>query len=191
MFLYNVILILQLVGTLSLSASITSTPTLILVDPFADYLTGHCKDYCGHHDIRFVEVVSWYNKLNLEAKGMSLPPQFIAPTEGSESDWAASQEIELENCHIIAESDAGVPTSERMGSALGLPGNGPSPQLRNKYLMNERCKDHGLKVNQQFLASSWEEAEKFLVDVLWAGRTDEGLKCIVKPYRGMCLFNLN
>jgi hypothetical protein len=184
MLLYYVILILQGAATLSLS-SITSPPTLILVDAFADYLSGHCKDYCRDHDIRYVEVVSSYSKGALEAKGMKLPPHFIAPKEGSELDWAESEEIELDNCSILAESDAGTTTAERIGTSLGLRGNGPSPQLRNKYLMNERCKDQGLKVVRQVLASTWEEAETFLMDVLWADRTDGELECIVKPYRGM------
>jgi len=45
--------------------------------------------------------------------------------------------------------------------------NGISPQLRNKFLMNENAQKVGLHTVRQKLASTWEEAEAFIVDTLW------------------------
>ena len=161
------------VRTISLS---TSPGTLILVDPFTEYLTGHCKEYCQQHQIRVVEVVSTYTSGALEAKGMTLPPSFIAPKDGDEVEWAEREDIDLENCCVLAESDAGVPTAERIASNLKLRGNGLSPHFRNKYLSNERARESGLAVVRQTLAASWEEAEDFLTE-LWAESPESAYKC--------------
>ena len=148
----------------------TSPSTLILVDPFTSYLSGHCKEYCNENDIRVVELVSSYSNGALESKGMALPENFVAPKDGEEVAWAESEDINLGNCCVVAESDAGVPTAERIASSLNLRGNGISPHLRNKYLTNERAKDNGLEVVKQSLAKNWEEAEEFLDD-LWSGES--------------------
>lgn len=145
----------------------TGPPTLILVDPFTAYLSGHCKEYCKENEIRVVEVVSSYSNGALESKGMALPEKFIAPNEGDEVSWAESEDINLGNCCVVAESDAGVPTAERIASSLNLRGNGISPHLRNKYLTNERARENSLEVVKQTLASTWMEAEDFLNE-LWA-----------------------
>jgi hypothetical protein len=167
---------LTIISLVQLSSSVRSlsTPpsTLILIDPFTEYLSGHCKEYCNEHDIRVVEVVSSYSNGALESKGMALPINFVAPKDGDEVAWAESEEINLENCCVVAESDAGVPTAERIASNLNLRGNGLSPHLRNKYLTNERARDNGLEVVRQSLAHSWEEAVEFL-DELWAGESSE------------------
>jgi len=65
---------------------------------------------------------------------------------------------------------------------MELRGNGISPQLRNKYLMNERCKDHGLKINQQLLTNDWSSACDF-IRRLSANVINN--KCVIKPARGV------
>lgn len=103
---------------------------------------------------------------------MALPENFMAPKDGDELAWAAAEEIDLDGCCIVAESDAGVSTAERIAFNLNLKGNGISPQLRNKYLTNERARANGLEVVKQALADSWEEAEAFL-NQLWADDFEE------------------
>ena len=108
---------------------------------------------------------------------------------------------------IISESESGTSTAERMQVALGLPGNGFSPQLRNKYLSNVMAKEGGgggggVDVVRQKLAYTWKEASDFITE-LWknGGDDDSGdaskenysgdaskqqqRRCIVKPYRGV------
>lgn len=169
MFAVSLILVQIAIKTKSLS---TNPSTLILVDPFTAYLSGHCKEYCTEHDIRVVEVVSSYSNGALEAKGMALPENFLAPKDGDELEWVATEDIDLSNCCIVAESDAGVPTAERIALSLNLRGNGVSPHLRNKYLSNERARDYGLEVVKQSLAHTWEEADAFIND-LWADESSK------------------
>ena len=171
LFVTFLIVVHTTVQTFSLNAA--STPsTLILIDPFTEYLSGHCKEYCRIHDIRVVEVVSAYSNGALESKGMALPESFLAPKDGDEMSWAEDKDIDLTNCCVVAESDAGVPTAERIASNLNLRGNGISPHLRNKYLTNERARANGLDVVKQALAKSWEEAEAFLQE-LWSEESSE------------------
>lgn len=161
--------------------------TAILVDPFTEYLSGHCKEYCAARDIRVVEVVSGFTAGALEAKGVSIPAKFLAPTAGFESSWAEEFAIDVQNCPpdvicVVAESDAGVPTAERIAVALNLPGNGISPQLRNKFMTNERARSVGLKVVEQALVSKWDDAHSFVEDLL---RKSPYGACVIKPYRGV------
>ena len=172
LFAFSLILLQIAIQTKSLAAN---PSTLILVDPFTVYLSGHCKEYCAEHDIRVVEVVSSYSNGALEAKGMALPENFLAPKDGDELTWVADESIDLSNCCIVAESDAGVPTAERIALNLDLRGNGVSPHLRNKFLSNERARDFGLEVVKQSLAYSWDEADAF-IDDLWADESSKS-KC--------------
>ena len=170
-FLTFLIVVQTTILTRSLKASPTPS-TLILVDPFTEYLSGHCKEYCRENDIRIVEVVSSYSSGALQSKGMTLPDNFIAPKDGEELAWAEAEDIDLNGCCIVAESDASVPTAERIAFNLNLKGNGVSPHLRNKFLTNERARASGLDVVKQALAYTWEEAESFLKQ-LWADDFDE------------------
>jgi biotin carboxylase len=138
-------------------------------------------------NVRAIDIVSPYTASFLESKGMNLPPFLLAPPDGSEMNWATDRGIDVENENIcvIAESDAGVPTAERIASSLNLRGNGISPQLRNKFLSNERVKSFGMKAVKQVLAHDWKEAGSFLEDELWFDIDSANRFCVVKPYRGV------
>jgi hypothetical protein len=123
----------------------------------------------------------------------------------SSDDTITDAETNVTNqLFIISESESGTSTAERMQVALGLPGNGISPQLRNKYLSNVMAKEDGggegggkgrIDVLRQKLAHTWKEASDFIAE-LW--RDDDGgggggdaskqkkqQRCVVKPYRGV------
>lgn len=141
-------------------------PTLVLVDSFSSYLSGHCKQYCEENGIQVIECVSPYMQKYLESSGSTVPESLLAPVEGEETSWShsaglfedeeeddddAESETSLANqlvekVAVLSESDAGIATAERISAALGLRGNGRSPHLRNKFLLNERARQCGLKV---------------------------------------------
>jgi len=106
------------------------------------------------------------------------------------------QRVGSNQLFIISESESGTTTAERIQVALHLPGNGMSPQLRNKYLSNVMAKEAGLDVVRQVLAHTWMEASDFITD-LWGdssissssdddgGGNTSNHCCVVKPYRGV------
>lgn len=136
-----------------------STPTAIFVDSFTEYLSGHCKKYCDENGIRVVECVSPYMQKVLSSQGYDIPDTLKTPDEGDETNWAVTLDLlndnideevdsehKLMNVVCLSESDAGVSTAERIQQALHLRGNGKSPHLRNKFLLNERAAEKGLQV---------------------------------------------
>ena len=183
----NSILSLFITGLISLTASRVQR-TAILVDPFTEYISGHCKEYCEENGIRVVEVVSPFTAGFLKSRGNPLPDSLIAPKEGDEMSWASDNDISLSdscNCCVIPESDACVPTAERIAAKLNIRGNGVSPHLRNKFKANERVRSKGLKAVKQVAAKNWEEAEEFLTNKLWKGCNESEQYCVVKPCRGV------
>ena len=136
-----------------------SSPTIIFVDSFTEYLSGHCKKYCDENGIRIVECVSPYMQKVLSSQGYDIPDTLKTPDEGEESNWAVildlvndnideenEDENKVMNVVCLSESDAGVSTAERIQQALHLRGNGKSPHLRNKFLLNERAAEKGIQV---------------------------------------------
>lgn len=148
-----------------ISAPSNVIPTLVLVDSFSSYLSGHCKQYCEENGIQIIECVSPYMQKYLESSGSTIPESLLAPQEGDETSWVHriglfeesdedDDDEDLESSlinqlvgkvAILSESDAGIATAERIASALGLKGNGRSPHLRNKFLLNERARKSGIK----------------------------------------------
>ena len=137
-----------------------SIPTVIFVDSFTEYLSGHCKKYCDEHGIRIVECVSPYMQKVLSSQGYDIPDSLKSPEEGEETNWSISLDLfkddgedekDRDNKYVnvicLSESDSGVSTAERIQHELNLRGNGKSPHLRNKYLLNERIKEKGLPVS--------------------------------------------
>ena len=171
----------------------SSQPTLILVDPFTEYISGHLKQYCSAHNppIRVVELASAYTTRALNSQGMQIPMNFKIPDNNDDLEtWAVNEEISLDpnDTYVLSESDCGAEDAERIATALRLVGNGPSPHLRNKYLANERLRSQGIPVVQQVLANSWEEAEDFLLNNLWtqsSQQQQQQQQCVIKPYRGL------
>eukprot|EP01038_Epipyxis_sp_PR26KG_P006279 gene6279-8646_t len=175
------------ISTASLPAGSRSNPVLVLVDGFTSYISGHCREYSEERGIQVIDILSKYTCDLFTSQGKVVPENLRAPEDGDEESWANSLGIDIldrDNLIVIAESDSGVPTAERIQSRLRLKGNGESPQLRNKYLSNEFAKKAGLDVVKQKLVSSWKEAKEF-IDNLWNEENDrtENL-CVIKPYRG-------
>ena len=169
----------------------SSQPTLILVDPFTEYISGHLKEYCNAQQppIRVVELASGYTTRALNSQGMQIPKNFKIPDTNEDLEtWAVNEDISLDpnDTYVLSESDCGAEDAERIAAALRLVGNGPSPHLRNKYLANEKLRSQGIPVVQQVLANSWEEVEDFLLNNLWASSSTQQQQhqCVIKPYRG-------
>ena len=184
---FVVVILLQLSTT---TGAGSSKPTLVIVDPFTEYISGHLKQYCSVQDppIRVVDLASGYTTRALNSQGMQIPPNFKIPDTNEDLEtWAVNEDISLDpnDTYVLSESDCGAEDSERIASALGLVGNGPSPHLRNKYLANEKLRAQGIPVVQQVLAESWEEVEDFLLNTLWSSSSpQQQQQCVIKPYRG-------
>jgi hypothetical protein len=174
----------------------STTPTLVIIDGFSEYLSGECKAYCEEHGIRVVEAISPYICNMFKAQGREVPESLRAPVEEEEifkwssergliderGDGLTSDMSINQNTFIISESDSGVSTAENLAAVLNLPGNGVSPHLRNKYLSNQKAKAAGIEVLKQKLVCTWEEAQSF-VEGLWVDCDEADRKCVVKPYR--------
>ena len=143
--------------------------SIILVDPFSEYLSGHVTDLCKERDYQVIDVASPYMCAYLASKGRKIPEDLQAPKQGDEVKWA-EQFNWTDISAVLSESDSSLTTAERIQVALNLPGNGESPQLRNKYLMNEACKEANLQTVKQCLAKDWNEAQIFIQN-LW-GESD-------------------
>eukprot|EP01041_Mallomonas_annulata_P000835 gene835-1626_t len=162
--------------------------SIVLVDPFVEYISGHIKSICKARDLQVIDVVSPYMCGFLASQGRKIPESLQAPGLGEESNWAREFNW-TDMCCVLAESEAGLTTAERMQVALNLPGNGESPQLRNKYLMNEACRDAGMATIKECLALNWTTAETFLVDELHLNQSPlspkQSRRCVLKPVRGV------
>lgn len=179
-------------------------PTLVIVDGFTEYISGFCKEYCNAHGIRVIEVLSPYICGIFRSRGQDVPESLQAPiNEDDIRRWAFQNEIardatevatdadEIDKdgpVYVISESDSGVSTAEKIAAVLGLPGNGLSPQLRNKFESNERAKAAGLSTVQQRLVRDIDEAISFARE-LWSDCDPTLTRCILKPYRCASLYD--
>lgn len=159
-------------------------PVLIVVDGFSSYLGGYCKNYCEERNIYLKDVVSPYICGVFKGQGRSVPEYLRAPESDTELEWANAMGIvDSANTYAISESESGITTADRIEIALKLNGNKALPQLRDKYLANERSKLAGLDTASQALAATWEEARTFVTD-LWAENKGPK-KVVLKPRRGV------
>ena len=105
------------------------------------------------------------------------------PNIGKENAWAS--DIPFEILNIYCESDAGLPSAERLGVALGLArSDGVNPARRNKFLMNMAASSAGLATVSQKMCSTLEDALSF-ASGLGVGNDENSKRCIVKPARGV------
>lgn len=151
---------LLLVTTIVLSQVKSSqrNPTLVFIDSFTEYLSGHCKEYCNENGIRVIECVSPYIQKVLASQGNTVPETLCAPAVGDETDWAHRVElfgnsdldndsdIDTDDIFIYSESDVGIGIAERLQVALNIRGNGEIGHVRNKFLLNERARQSNLSV---------------------------------------------
>jgi hypothetical protein len=206
LFLVVTLLLFSSITTAIISSS--SLKYLVLIDPVCDYLSGHCREYCQLNNINVIECLSPYMIGYMQSKGIDVPNAYRAPTEGYEKEWVNDKGLTYNNIDdvdndniddnnnindniidnkiiaVLSESDAGVATAERIQAAIGCPGNGIKPSLRNKYLMNLKGKEYKLKTVEQILAKTWDEAEEF-IEHLWNNDGNSNKAVIIKPYRGV------
>ena len=102
------------------------------------------------------------------------------PQPGREVEWAAAALPPNARIRgVVCGDDASLADAERLADALCPDfGNGVNPARRDKYLMNEALREHGVPAAAQVAPESWEEAELFL-------QSEAGLPVIVKPRRGV------
>ena len=163
----------------------TPTPAVLLLDSFSETLSGYAKAYCRDRGIVVVEAVTPYSQAMLAARGAEVPDALKTPLPGEEPTWAETllpEDAEIKCC--ISESDAGVPTAERISLALHLPTNGHSEHLRNKYLTNMRLRQAGMNAASQILSAEWDVIKKEVQKPPFQSAGGH-LKCVVKPYRGV------
>lgn len=104
-----------------------------------------------------------------------------APEVTHELEWAVARfGATPAIAAVICVSDHGLPTSERLASALGVNGNGMVSARRDKLEMSERVRAAGLESIRQCLALDWQEAERFLTTEL-----EQPVPCVLKPRRGV------
>jgi hypothetical protein len=166
--------------------SSSRSPAIILIDSFSHSLSGYVKEYCHEKDVHVIEAVSPYTFNMLRSKGANVPEDFRVPSPGLESSWIEHHlpdEYYLTAC--ISESDAGVPSAERLSEGLQLVSNGLSEHLRNKYIMNLRLKEAGLQTSLQYLATDWESLKTYLEGNPKISENKNGFRVVVKPYRGV------
>jgi len=122
------------------------------------------------------------------------------PDVGSEKEWA--ENIPFEIVGIYCESDSGLPSAERLGVALGLHPDrhdGINRARRDKFLMNEAMKKHGLNTVQQKLCHSLEETREFAQHVCEISTSEEEeetdstkkSRVVLKPTRGVASDNVH
>ena len=159
--------------------------SILVVDPFIDFLHAVLLEECDRRNIRLYDAVSGYTDAILTAAGDNFHRN-IVPADLNRDEirtWAKIFDPDESISCVISESDVGVSSAERVQVALGLRGNGFSPHLRSKYEVNEACKAAGLLTTSQILTSDWENASHFIDNLPCTG--DEGPLCIVKPCRGV------
>ena len=178
-------LLWPVLGVLLGLVSPAPVPVLLLLDSFSQTLSGYAKAYCSERGVLVVEAITPYSQAMLARRGAEVPASLRTPPPGMEAEWAESQlpeDARLLGC--LSESDAGVPTAERISLALDLPCNGQAEHLRDKFLTNQVLTQAGLKTAAQLLSSDWESLKKELLETSML--SPEGLfKCVVKPYRGV------
>ena len=131
-------------------------------------------------------------------------PSMRVPDIGKEKEWA--KQIPFDIVGIICESDSGLASAERLGMALGLypkRHDGINRARRDKFLMNQAMKKHGLYSIQQKLCSTLDEAIDFAQNVCHIKTLSnkdtmnhnadlQDIPCVVvKPSRGVASDNVH
>lgn len=142
---------------------------LVLVDAFSpfhgQYLSKMAREAYG---AGVVSVLSAYVTGYLyQERGMTEHLSMRLPKDYAEVEkWVNALPFELVG--IICESDSGLDDAERFGEALGLypdRHDGYNAGRRDKFLMNEACRRHGLRVVEQRLCEDEEEALEFAAEM--------------------------
>lgn len=191
---FLVISSLLCLGYSSTAKKASSSGSLLVIDPFIDFLHQPLLHLCKERNIKVHEAVSGYTDAILNAAGDTLPRNVVP--NGLEWDdlkgWTDFLEDEEDDggrisC-VLSESDVGVSAAERIVQACDLKGNPFSPHLRSKYQVNEACKLAGLKTTPQILTGNWNEASEFINNLSFGSSEGSDIRttrCVVKPFRGV------
>ena len=186
---------------------------LILMDRFAEYHGMYLQHMALEiYGVAVVNVVSSYIRGYFMQKLVDeRPPSPLPSTKDDVKDWIDSIGVDRLEA-IVCESDAGLAEAELFGVQLKVAKhNGVNEGRRNKFLMNEAVQRAGLKVVNQRLCKTLQEAQDFaaglkisdvktslgdtekskddetIVGLLGKGRNTEHFEsplCVVKPMRG-------
>lgn len=80
---------------------------------------------------------------------------------------------------ILIGYDTGVTVAEKIASKLGLRGNNPSFDRRNKFIQQEKCRSYGIDAARQVYATSMQEVDEFLSTF-----NPSPFRAVVKPVDG-------
>ena len=91
-----------------------------------------------------------------DAEAVRRVREMQAPPVGQEREWAAHAIPNAQLAGVLCGSDGGLATAERLQHAL-LPArsNQINPARRDKYWMNEACREMGMKVVAQSNSQDW------------------------------------
>ena len=158
---------------------------LILMDSFCPY---HGEFLAQRAKIVYnagvVQVLSGYMTEGIyRDKGIIDHFSSRIPSVNKEMEWA--NDIPFEILNIYCESDAGLPSAERLGVSLGLKrSDGIDPARRNKFLMNVAAEAFGLLTVSQKMCATLHEALAFSAN-LGINDKQNSNRCVVKPVRGV------
>jgi hypothetical protein len=171
---------------------------ILIIDGFSQHHSGYLIDQMLHeYQIGVVRVLSPYMAEGLQRRA---PPE-----DGTESYFQWTAPLNLEDLRewwkvlpftleaVICESDSGLEYAEQLACALQknfvprLKHNGYLPARRDKYAMNEVCRQSGISTVQQALCRNEEEAQQLAQKIFGMASTTTPLspKVIVKPCRGV------
>lgn len=173
-------------GTTSSTAPAKSK--LLIIDPFIDFLHNELLRLCLERNVEVIEVVSGYTNAILTSSGYE-DYRNVVPG-GIDLDvvkrWVQLLDPDSTIGACLSESDVGTTAAERIQVAIGLPGNGISPHLRSKYMVNEACKAAGLHTTAQLLTGEWKAAAEFIDELFLSQFSSPSEKyVVVKPQRGV------
>lgn len=180
--------------------SVPSKPNIVSFNPSPKYGLIMMDCFCPFHGtylidaalnlygVAIIDVLSGYIAEGLyRGDGIEEHLPSRIPNIGKEEEWMKDVTFQILGVHC--ESDAGLPSAERLGVALGLHPDrhhGKNRARRDKFLMNAAASKHGLLTVLQSMCATLEEAVLFATEL---GVTNEvgndGKRCVLKPVRGV------
>ena len=159
-----------------------SRPAIVYCDPVG-YEGAWFRQAACDRDVELIPVWSTPYAEMLSKRGDAdaalSAQQGRAPLAGEEAAWAERELRGVTLVGVLCGSDAGLATAERLQHVL-LPGrsNGLNEARRDKYLMHEALRSHGIAAAEQAVASRWDEAAAFM------SRLAKPPRVVMKPRRG-------
>eukprot|EP00904_Undaria_pinnatifida_P012537 jgi/Undpi1/8413/HiC_scaffold_25.g10881.m1 len=159
---------------------------VVVVDPFSSGAVLAKRVIAeGYRCIRLFSVIdSPMAKLIQEGTVLEFDATFQFDARSLDPEGAIADLIEdlrqlpWEIAAIMPGAETGVELADILSNRLGTASNGEDLSLcrRNKHLMAEQVRSHGVRAVRQVLAHSWDDCEAFLLD--W---NPNPFKAVVKP----------